>query len=99
HGPLAPSNPPLKLPPLGRRNPPPAPASPDSGSSPALSWSKGQIGARWLANDDDGDTLSFNVEIRGVNETTWKLLRDKVRERYYSWDSTAVPDRKSVLRL
>ena len=97
--PFAPANPTLNLPPLGRRNPPPAPASPDSGSSPALTWSKGQIGARWLANDDDGDTLSFKVEIRGVNETTWKLLRDKVRERYYSWDSTAFPDGKYVLRI
>ena len=62
-------------------------------------WSKGQIGARWLANDDNGDTLSFKVEIRGVNETAWKLLRDNLRDRYYSWDSTAFPDGKYVLRV
>ena len=71
----------------------------DSGSSPTLSWAKGQIGARWLANDENGDTLVFKVEIRGEKETTWKLLKDKVRERYFSWDSTAFPDGRYVLRI
>jgi hypothetical protein len=67
--------------------------------TPALSYAKGQIGARWLAQDDNGDTLQFKVEIRGANETAWKLLRDKVRERYLSWDSAAYPDGKYVLRV
>ena len=71
----------------------------DSGSSPSLTYSKGQIGARWLANDDNGDSLLFKVEIRGVNETVWKLLKDKLREHYFSWDSTAFPDGKYVLRI
>jgi hypothetical protein len=94
------STPTLTLPPLGRNRP----ASPpltlnDSGSSPSLTWSKGQIGARWLATDDNGDTLTFQIELRGVNETGWKLLKDKIRERYYSWDSTAFPDGKYVVRI
>jgi sugar lactone lactonase YvrE len=95
------SNPTLTLPPLGRNRPPSSPplSLNDSGNSPSLSWSKGQIGARWLATDDNGDTLTFQVEIRGVNETGWKLLKDKLRERYYSWDSTAFPDGKYVVRV
>jgi sugar lactone lactonase YvrE len=89
----------LTLPPLGRNRPPAPAASSDSGSSPTLTWSKGHIGARWLANDDNGDTLIFKLEIRGVNESTWKLLKDKIREHYYSWDSTAFPDGKYVVRI
>jgi len=90
----------LNLPPLGRnRLPAPPSITGDSGSSPTLTWSKGQIGARWLAEDDNGDTLIFKVEIRGVSESTWKLLREKVRERYYSWDSTGFPDGKYVVRV
>jgi hypothetical protein len=96
-----PSTPTLTLPALGRNRP--AASSPalsePSGSSPALTWSKGQIGVRWLAGDDNGDSLIFKVEIRGVNETDWKLLKDKVRERYYSWDSTAFPDGRYVMRV
>lgn len=94
------SNPTLTLPPLGRSRPSGSPLTlNESGSSPSLTWSKGQIGARWLATDDNGDTLTFQVEIRGVNETGWKLLKDKIRERYYSWDSTAFPDGKYVVRV
>jgi hypothetical protein len=91
----------LTLPPLGRTNPTASPARPaaDSGSSPALTWAKGYIGARWLANDENGDTLLFKIEIRGENETTWKPLRENLRERYYSWDSTAYPDGKYRLRV
>ena len=95
------ANPPLSLPPLGRNRPqtPGLSSSSDSGSSPTLTWSKGQIGARWLANDDNGDTLAFKLEIRGEQETGWKLLKDNLRDRYYSWDSTAFPDGKYVLRV
>jgi hypothetical protein len=75
-----------------------APAS-DSGNSPALTYSKGWIGVRWLANDDNGDSMLFKIEIRGANETAWKPLKDKIREHYYSWDSTTFPDGKYYLRI
>src|SRR5579885_361653 len=91
----------LSLPPLGRKPGNSASSSSTSGgvNSPALPWAKGEIGARWLATDDNGDTLQFKVEIRGVNETGWKLIRDKISEHYVSWDSTAYPDGKYVLRV
>jgi hypothetical protein len=43
--------------------------------------------------------LTFKAEIRGANETTWKLVKDNIRERYVSWDSTAFPDGKYVVRV
>jgi hypothetical protein len=91
-------SPTLILPPIQRRPTQSAQVSADPGT-PALTFAKGQIGARWLAEDDNGDALEFKVEIRGANETVWKLLRDKVRERYFSWDSTAFADGKYVLRV
>lgn len=85
---------------LTPRRPAPSSGNPaESLTTPALTFAKGQIGARWLAEDDNGDTLQFKVEIRGANETAWKLVRDKVREGYLSWDSTAYPDGKYVLRV
>ena len=90
----------LTLPPLGHNHPASSPLTlNDSGSSPSLTWTKGQIGARWLATDDNGDSLVYKLEIRGANETGWKLLKDKIRERYYSWDSTAFPDGKYLVRV
>jgi hypothetical protein len=64
-----------------------------------LSYAKGQIGVRWLATDDNGDSMLFKVEIRGANETMWMPLKDKIREHYYSWDSTAFPDGKYFVRI
>jgi hypothetical protein len=93
------TNPPLTLPPMQRRPAPVQGVLADSGNTPALTWAKGNIGARWLADDDNGDALQFKVEIRGVNEQNWRVIRDKVREHYMSWDSTAYPDGKYVLRV
>jgi sugar lactone lactonase YvrE len=88
----------LNLPPLGKRGHPPSPLALDSTSTPSMQYSKGAIGARWTSADDNGDTLIYTVEIRGVNETAWKLLKDKVKEKYISWDSTAFPDGDYKLR-
>jgi len=93
----------LSLPALGKRPPSSAaavaPVASDAGSTPALQFAKVYVGARWLASDPNGDPLIFTVEIRGANETEWKLLRDKLAERYYSWDSTAFPDGEYRLRI
>lgn len=82
----------ITLPPLGR---PPRPAlttlGADSGSI-TMNYAKGHIGARWAASDENGDTLSYTVQIRGEKETEWKLLKDKVSDKHLSWDSTAFPD-------
>ncbi len=90
----------LNLPPIGRKSSSSgAASSAGSASTPSMSWAKGFIGARWLASDENGDTLIYTAEIRGVNETAWKLLRDKIQENYLSWDSTAFPDGKYVVRI
>jgi sugar lactone lactonase YvrE len=92
----------LTLPPLGHHSASSSATTPtaaDSGSSPAMTYAKGAIGVRWLANDDNGDSMLFKVEIRGANESSWKPLKDKIREHYYSWDSTAFPDGRYFVRI
>jgi hypothetical protein len=101
----------LSLPPMGKRAGPSGGSSTGSATSmdstasitsantPAMQFAKGFIGARWMASDPNGDALVFTVEIRGVGETEWKLLKDKVPERYISWDSTAYPDGEYRIRV
>jgi hypothetical protein len=86
-------NPPLTLGPVGRAGRTPAPsmnASGDSGAS--MPYAKGYIGARWIASDDNGDELTYTVEIRGEGEKEWKPLKDDLSEKRVSWDSTAFAD-------
>jgi hypothetical protein len=95
--PLIAFQPSLTLPPIGKRAG--AGSSPSTDSTPAMQFAKGFIGTRWAASDPNGDPLVFTVEIRGTGETEWKLLKDKVSERYLSWDSTAYPDGEYRVRV
>ena len=89
----------ITLPPLGKRSQTRTPSiSLDSGSS-SMQYAKGFLGTRWNASDENGDTLVYTVQIRGANETEWKLLKDKVREKQLSFDSTAFPDGEYRIRV
>ena len=87
-------NPPLTLPALTRQGHAPTPSMNMGGDSGAVSmqYAKGYIGARWLASDENGDELTYTLEIKGEGETEWKPLKDSVTEKRLSWDSTAFPD-------
>ncbi len=50
------------------------------------------ISARWTAHDDNDDDLVYAIYYRGDNETQWKLLKDKVSEKYLTWDAGLFPD-------
>jgi hypothetical protein len=89
----------LTLPPLGQRRRSASGATIDTQSSQTLQYAKGQIGARWAVNDVNGDEMIYKVDIRGMNESDWKLLRDKVKEKFLTWDSTAFPDGRYKIRL
>ncbi len=50
------------------------------------------VTARWAARDENGDELIYSLFYRGDSETNWQPLKDKVNERYYTFDATALPD-------
>lgn len=90
----------LTLPPIGRAQPSAAAVVVNDGSSsPSLTYARGMIGARWIAIDDNNDTLEFTLEIKGEAEQSWKLLKDKLKDRYYSYDGTAFGDGKYQVRV
>ncbi len=88
----------LSLPPIGRTNVSFTSSDSDSGGS-SMSYAKGWLGARWSASDENGDELEYKVEIRGAKETEWKLLKDKLHDRHFSFDSTAFADGEYRLRI
>jgi sugar lactone lactonase YvrE len=60
---------------------------------------KGYQSVLWSAHDENDDELRFAVYFRGENETDWKLLKDKLEQKFYSWDSTAMPDGAYYLKI
>jgi sugar lactone lactonase YvrE len=95
--PLVAVTPTLSLPPVGKRAG--AAGFLAGETTPAMQYAKGWIGARWSASDPNGDPLVFAVEIKGAAENEWKLLKDKVSDKYLSWDSTAFPDGEYRIRV
>jgi hypothetical protein len=50
------------------------------------------ITVRWAAHDDNGDDLSFSLYLRGDGESVWRLLKDQITDKAYSFDATLIPD-------
>jgi hypothetical protein len=55
------------------------------------------VTARWAAHDDNGDELSYRLYFKGEDEQSWLLLRDRTRDKFYSFDAIRIPD--GVYRL
>jgi streptogramin lyase len=66
----------------------------DAGSSAPIQANKDRTGVtvRWAAHDDDGDDLIYSIYLRGDGETVWRLLKDKITDKAYSFDATSIPD-------
>jgi len=60
---------------------------------------KNAVTARWLAHDDNGDDLMFSVWYRGVGEKNWRLLKEKISDRFYSFDASLLPDGAYELKV
>jgi WD40 repeat protein len=60
---------------------------------------KGYATVLWTAHDDNDDDLRYAVYYRGENEQDWKLLKDKLEQKFYSWDATSFPDGAYYLKI
>ncbi len=70
------------------------PAQPAQRFEPAPSAvrDRGWVAARWSAKDENDDEMTYSVYYRGDGEKNWKLLKEKVEEKFYSWESGLLPD-------
>jgi sugar lactone lactonase YvrE len=68
--------------------------SPDSSASTPLQATKDRtaVTVRWAAHDDNGDDLVYSLYLRGDGEHVWRLLKDKLTDKAYSFDATLIPD-------
>jgi hypothetical protein len=53
---------------------------------------KAAVTVRWAAHDDNGDDLMYSVWYRGVGEKNWRLLKDKISDKFLSFDASLLPD-------
>jgi hypothetical protein len=89
----------LTLPAVGQKRSSGLTPSLEVSAGSTLQYSKGYVTVRWNASDVNGDPLAYKIEIRGKSSTLWRLLKEKVQDRYYSFDTTAFPDGSYVVRV
>jgi hypothetical protein len=74
----------------------PAPTAPvyDAAAIAPLQAAKDRtaVTVRWAAHDDNGDDLTYSLYLRGDGESIWRLLKDKLTDKAYSFDATLIPD-------
>ncbi len=79
---------------------PPISFTQDASSTPLTAQKdKTAVTVRWMAHDDNGDDLMFAVWYRGVGEANWRLLKDQISEKVYSFDSALLPDGSYELKV
>lgn len=52
----------------------------------------GALTIKWLAEDPNGDILSYDLYFRVVGEKTWALLKSKLADPFYSFVAAQLPD-------
>jgi outer membrane protein assembly factor BamB len=74
----------------GDNNPQPQPTV--IPSAPGALRDSDSVAVRWNAHDDNDDDLIYSVYYRGDGETRWRLLKDKITDKFYSFDRDLLPD-------
>ena len=60
---------------------------------------KGYQSVVWTAHDENDDEMRYAVYFRGEHEHEWKLLKENLDQKFYSWDTTALPDGAYYLKV
>lgn len=66
---------------------------------PRRLFQRGARSLQWQAEDRNGDTLEYAVYYRAVNETSFRLLKDHLRETFFTVDGASLADGRYVFRV
>ena len=78
----------------GRAAPPPA-----ATTYSRKMYQKGLQTFSWKGEDANGDTLTYEVSYRGVNDTRFRQLRKGLTEAVLAWDTSTVPNGRYLIRV
>src|SRR5437588_6070201 len=66
---------------------------------PRRLFQRGAVSLQWQAEDRNGDQLEYSVYYRSVGENTFHLLKEGLRENFYSTDGAALGDGRYVFKV
>jgi hypothetical protein len=66
---------------------------------PRRLYQRGARSLQWQAEDRNGDALEYSIYYRSLNESSFRLLKDNLRDNFYTVDSAALADGRYVFRV
>ncbi|MGH9966339.1 MAG: hypothetical protein ACREBG_00680 [Pyrinomonadaceae bacterium] len=66
---------------------------------PRRLFQRGARSFQWQAEDRNGDTLEYAIYYRSLNENTFRLLKDKLRDNFYTIDGATLADGRYVIKI
>ncbi len=66
---------------------------------PRRVFQRGARSFQWQAEDRNGDTLEYAIYYRALNQTTFRLLKDKLRDNFYTIDGATLADGRYIIRI
>lgn len=70
-----------------------------AGVPPRRAYQRGARALQWTAEDRNGDKLEYAVYYRGINEQIFKLLKDNLRDNFFTLDGLALADGSYVFKV
>ena len=66
---------------------------------PRRFYQRGARSFQWQAEDRNSDTLEYAIYYRALNEQTFRLLKDKLRDSFYTIDGATLADGRYVIKV
>src|SRR5689334_15706662 len=66
---------------------------------PRRFYQRGARSFQWQAEDRNSDTLEYAIYYRALNEQTFRLLKDNLRENFYTIDGAALADGRYIIKV
>ena len=66
---------------------------------PRRLYQRGARALQWQGEDRNSDTLEYAVYYRSLNETTFRLLKEHIRESFYTVDGASLADGRYVFKV
>ena len=66
---------------------------------PRRLFQRGARSFQWQAEDRNGDTLEYAIYYRALNENTFRLLKDKLRENFFTIDGATLADGRYIIKV
>jgi hypothetical protein len=66
---------------------------------PRRIYQRGARSLQWQAEDRNGDQLEYAIYYRSLNENAFRLLKDKLRDNFYTVDGATLADGRYLFRV